>query len=40
MCSSDLRIAAIRMMIDDVEEIDDEISFREYKEKESNKDND
>ncbi len=34
------RIAAIRMMIDDVEEIDDEISFREYKEKESNKDND
>ena len=34
------RIAAIRMMIDDVEEIDDEISFKEYKEKESNKDND
>ncbi len=34
------RIAAIRMMIDDIEEIDDEISFREYKEKESNKDND
>lgn len=34
------RIAAIRMMIDDIEEIDDEISFKEYKEKESNKDND
>lgn len=34
------RIAAIRMMIDDIKEIDDEISFKEYKEKESNKDND
>ncbi|MEG0250087.1 MAG: hemolysin family protein [Peptostreptococcus sp.] len=34
------RIGAIRMMVEDVEKCDDEISFKEYKEKESNKDSD